>query len=145
MIDGWGISCEIALRWMLLNLTDDKSALVPEMAWCRQAPSHYPCQCWPSSLLPYGLASPQWVNTGLNKMAAILQTRFWYVISWMKITVTWFIFHWIFVPRGLFQQFCVYLLYRLHCMVLWLLRFDIFFYCGLIQSGSWPSLITMLQ
>ena len=27
-IGGLGISCEIALRWMLLDLTDDKSALV---------------------------------------------------------------------------------------------------------------------
>ena len=33
VIDGWGISCEIALRWMWLNLTDDKSMLVWVMAW----------------------------------------------------------------------------------------------------------------
>ena len=25
VIDGWGISCEIALIWMSLDLTDDKS------------------------------------------------------------------------------------------------------------------------
>ena len=31
---------EIALSWMLQDLTDDKSALVQVMAWCR-APSHY--------------------------------------------------------------------------------------------------------
>ena len=36
MIDGWGISCELALRWMSLHLTDDKSTLVQVMAWCRQ-------------------------------------------------------------------------------------------------------------
>ena len=30
------ISCEIALRWMSLNLTDDESPLVQVMAWCRQ-------------------------------------------------------------------------------------------------------------
>ena len=27
MIGGWGISCKIALKWMSLDLTDDKSAL----------------------------------------------------------------------------------------------------------------------
>ena len=32
------------------------------MAWCRQATSHYPSQCWPRSLLPYGVIRPQWVN-----------------------------------------------------------------------------------
>ena len=26
--DGWGISCEIALRWLSLDLTDDKSTLI---------------------------------------------------------------------------------------------------------------------
>ena len=33
MIDGWDISCEIALRWISLELTDDKSTLVQVMAW----------------------------------------------------------------------------------------------------------------
>ena len=33
MINGLGISCEIAVRWMSLGLTDDKSALVQVMAW----------------------------------------------------------------------------------------------------------------
>ena len=34
---GWGISYEIALKWMPLDLTDEKSTLVQAMAWCRQA------------------------------------------------------------------------------------------------------------
>ena len=51
VIDGWGISCELALRWMSLNITDDKSTLVQVMAWCRQATSHYLSQCWPRSLV----------------------------------------------------------------------------------------------
>ena len=46
-IRGWGISCEIALRWMSLYLIDDTSTLVQVMAWCRQATSHYRNQCWP--------------------------------------------------------------------------------------------------
>ena len=28
MINGWGYSCEIALRWMWVDLTDDKSTLI---------------------------------------------------------------------------------------------------------------------
>ena len=61
-IDGWDIFCEIALRRMSLDLTDDKSTLVQVMAWCRQATSHYLSQCWPSSLAPCGVTKPQWVN-----------------------------------------------------------------------------------
>ena len=41
VIHGCGISCEIALMWLSLDLTDDKSTLVPVMAWCRQATSHF--------------------------------------------------------------------------------------------------------
>ena len=57
-----GISYEIALRWMPLNLSDEKSTLVQVMAWCRQATSHYLNQCWPRSPTPYGVIRPQWVN-----------------------------------------------------------------------------------
>ena len=49
VIDGWGINCEIALKWIPLDLTDDESILVQVMAWCRQATSHYLSQCWPRS------------------------------------------------------------------------------------------------
>ena len=41
VIAGWGISCEITILWMSLDLTDDKSTLVQLMAWRRQATSHY--------------------------------------------------------------------------------------------------------
>ena len=60
---GWGISYEIALRWMPLDLTDDKSTLVQVMAWCRQATSHYLNQCWPRSMSPNGVTRPQWVDS----------------------------------------------------------------------------------
>ena len=33
------------------------------MAWCCQASSHYLNQCWPRSLLPYGVTRPQWVKS----------------------------------------------------------------------------------
>ena len=67
--DGWGISYELALRWMSLVLTDDKSTLVQVMAWCRQATSQYLCQCWPTSLSPYGVTRPQWVNPFLQNFS----------------------------------------------------------------------------
>ena len=45
MIDCCVISCEIAVRWMSFDLTDDKSTLVQVMVWCHQATSHYLSQC----------------------------------------------------------------------------------------------------
>ena len=60
---GWGISYEIALRWMPLDLTDDKSTLVQVMTWCCQTTSHYLSQCWPKSMSPNGVTRPQWVNS----------------------------------------------------------------------------------
>ena len=63
MIEGWTISGYIVLNWMSLDLTEDKSTLVQVMAWCHQATSHYLSQCWPRSVLPYGVIRPQWVNS----------------------------------------------------------------------------------
>ena len=63
LTDGWGISCEMALIWMSLDLTDDQSTLVQVMAWCHQATSHYLSQCWPRSLSPYNVSRPQWVKS----------------------------------------------------------------------------------
>ena len=62
MINGWGISCEISIRLLSLDLTDDKSTLVQVMAWCRQVTSHYLNQCWPRSWIPYGITRPQRAN-----------------------------------------------------------------------------------
>ena len=59
---GWGISNEIPLRWMPLDLTDDQSTLVQVMAWCRQAASHYLSQCWLRSMSPNDVTRPQWVK-----------------------------------------------------------------------------------
>ena len=67
MIAGWDITCEIAYRWMSLDFTDDKSALVQVMAWCCQATSHYPSQCWPRPMSPYGITRPEWVEYAIFK------------------------------------------------------------------------------
>ena len=81
VIDGWGISCNIALIWMSLDFTDDQSTLVQVMAWCRQATSHYLSQCWPRSQSPYGVTRPQWVNHILQDYftgtGAIIWTAKW--------------------------------------------------------------------
>ena len=55
-------SNENALRWMPLDLTDDKPTLVRVMAWCRQATSHYLSQYWARFMLLYGIIRPQWLN-----------------------------------------------------------------------------------
>ena len=68
--DSCGISCEIALIWMSLNLTEDQSTLVQVMAWCRQTPSHYLSQCWARSLSPYGITRPQWVKLLCHRFAS---------------------------------------------------------------------------
>ena len=72
VIDGWVICCELALRWIPLDLTDDESTLVQVMAWCRQATSHYLSQCWPRSLSPYGVTRPQWVNALADQLLAVV-------------------------------------------------------------------------
>ena len=59
---GWSISYEYALRQVSVDLSNDNSTLVQVMAWCYQATSHYLSQCWPSSLSPYGITRPHWVN-----------------------------------------------------------------------------------
>ena len=79
VINGWGISCELALRWMSLHLTDDKSTLVQVMAWCRQATSHYLSQWWPRSLSPYGVTRPQWVKE-MNERASPFVCEY---LEWM--------------------------------------------------------------
>ena len=73
VIDGCDISSEIALRWMSLDLSDDKTiegikttsmeTLVRVIAWSRQKTSHYLNQCWPRSLPPYGVNRPLWVQS----------------------------------------------------------------------------------
>ena len=58
VIDGWGMSGEIALIYMSPDFTDDQSTLVQVMT----APSHHLSQCWPRHLSPYGVTRPRWVN-----------------------------------------------------------------------------------
>ena len=75
VIDGWGISCEFALRWMSLNLTDDKSILVQGMAWCHRTTSHYPNQCWPRTLSPYGVTRSNELTCSLTSASTSCAKR----------------------------------------------------------------------
>ena len=49
----------VAQRWMPQNLTNEKSTLV---MWRHQAITWGQSQCWPRSMVPYGITMPQWVN-----------------------------------------------------------------------------------
>ena len=60
VIDSWITSCEIALRCMSLDLTDDKSRLVQVMSSCYQATNHYLSEGWPRSMSSYGVTRPPW-------------------------------------------------------------------------------------
>ena len=53
VVDDWGISCEVAFRWMSPDITYDKSTMDQVMAWCRQETSHFLSQCWPRSKQAY--------------------------------------------------------------------------------------------
>ena len=54
---------KLLLGECLKTSTNEKSTLVQVMAWYLMAPSHYLSQCWPRSILLYGVIRPQWVNS----------------------------------------------------------------------------------
>ena len=56
------IPCEIALMWMLQDLTADQLTSFQVMAWCRQATSDYLSQCWLRSMSSHGITRPQWIK-----------------------------------------------------------------------------------
>ena len=88
--------CEIALRWMSLDLIDNKSTLNQVMAWCHKATSHYLIQCWLTSMSPYGVTRPQWIDE-LQPSDAIWHSGPWSIENWFRIwlvawqhqTITW--------------------------------------------------------
>ena len=61
VIDDWGISCEITLKWLSLDLSDNRSTLVQVMIWC-----HPLSQCWSRSMLTCGVTKLQWVDLQSN-------------------------------------------------------------------------------
>ena len=83
LIGTFRASFDKVLRWMIQDLTDDKSTLIQVMAWCCQATSHYLSQCWPRSTSPYGVIRPQWVNHHLHTYLQI------HVAMELRETVSW--------------------------------------------------------
>ena len=49
--------------WISQNLNDQKSTLIQAITWCRQPIHHYQGQCWPSSVMTYGIIWLQGVNS----------------------------------------------------------------------------------
>ena len=99
MIGGRVMSCEIALRRMSLDLTNNKSTLAQVMAWCHQATTHYLSQCWPRFMLAYGITRPQWVNH--KRITPVIQQCFLFDPKWsqmllldLKRKLFWLKFHW---------------------------------------------------
>ena len=81
---------EIVLRWVLQNLTDDKSKLVQViMAWCHQARSYYLSQCWPRSMPPYGITRPQWSNLFVSKPSDKILFTHDDVMTWKHFPHYW--------------------------------------------------------
>ena len=71
MIGGWCVSCEIALTRMSFDLTNDKSALVQVMAWCRQATSQYLSRCWARSMPQIWRLYDKWVKWSTSTVRLI--------------------------------------------------------------------------
>ena len=96
------------LRWLSLNVPDDKSTLVQVMAWCHQARSHYLSQCWLRAMLWYGIIMQQWVKPDQQEVGTELMSTinpfmgfcFGLWINWIgrcltiNVTVKWWMIIW---------------------------------------------------
>ena len=91
-MDILSISCEIAIRWMLQDLTEGRTSLVQFMAWCPQALSRYLNQCLSSPMTPHGVTRVQLVN-GRVVMLDIFMIFF----SFISVSFIWWHFP---LPNG---------------------------------------------
>ena len=80
------------LEWMPEDLIDSQSTLVQVMAWCHQAKSYYLSQCWPRSMLLYGLSRPRWVKVSDTFVAyqdpcdmVLVHSAWWLQMAWHRI------------------------------------------------------------
>ena len=67
VIDGWGYLWWNSLRWMWLDVTNNNSTLVQGMAWCCEATGLCLGQCWPCSMLQYGVIRSEWDNKSTDE------------------------------------------------------------------------------
>ena len=85
--------------WFSLELTGQKSTLVQVIFGSRNClvssgSRHYPSQCWPRSVMPYGITRPQWVNEDFLKLFQIgwwlcPETRCNILINSLKLSDTY--------------------------------------------------------
>ena len=91
--DGWVISCEIPLRRMSLNVTDNKSTLVQVMAWCLDSTKSLPEQMLCQISSPCGVTRPQWVNSGwfhhVNIKHCVHHFRSFFFVFFWKSSCEW--------------------------------------------------------
>ena len=73
------------------SVTDYKSTLVQVIAQCRQATSHNLSQCWPRSMSPYGITTPQWVNIIPADDLVMQETR---PLQSTALDITWNKYYW---------------------------------------------------
>ena len=90
-IDGKGISCEVVLRWMSLDLTNNNSTLVQILARSNLVTSHYLSQCWLGSMLPYGVTRPQWLKAWYPILSSLkpLEPASYTLETNLIISTTW--------------------------------------------------------
>ena len=82
----------------LCSALNEKSTLVQVLAWCRQAPSHYLSQCWPKSVLPYGVTRPWsllWSLTGALATMLSIKTPVKFSKTLWHLKINHLIWYWI--------------------------------------------------
>ena len=94
MTDGWGISCKIALRWMPLDLTDDKSTLVQVVVSSSKKPLPEPMLT--QIMSPYGATRPKWLK-GEDTFWIVNKVMF-FMLQYKSIKMKYFI------PYALYQM-----------------------------------------
>ena len=74
---------------VLSQKQDEKSSLVQIMAWCRQATSQFLNQCWPSSMLPYGVTRPQSFNKSMEPRVKENESNWRQTFTSVSVTLKW--------------------------------------------------------
>ena len=84
--------CEIFLRWLFRDFTEDWSLLVLVVTWCPQTKTHDLRHCWPSSMMPYQATRAEWgKHDGWRSMMHHIVRGngwsfcWWKAIQWLSI------------------------------------------------------------
>ena len=74
--NGPHMKLKFGVRWLSLDLIDDRSTLIQVMAWCRWATSHYLGQYWPRSMSPHDFTRSQWIEVFSAKFHRYLSNKY---------------------------------------------------------------------